>query len=148
MTDTQTENRGAPTGDPLAERIEEFNVWVRSVRDPATAAAEGVRRLTSRNGKAIAQYNIAPLPDGSWAVRTRCEYRCGNFSGVGSPWSQFATRQECVDYFLNKARRHFSRPIRGSMACESQKTASSQMLNQFNEPGLFGFIEPEPCDDA
>ncbi|APZ94527.1 hypothetical protein [Fuerstiella marisgermanici] len=144
MTDHQPNNSDTPLLiDFHDDRIREFEVWATTVRDPATRAAEGIRRITSKNCKAVAEYNIAPLTDGRWAVRIRCEYRCGDFSGTGSPWDDFPTRQSCVDAFLSQARRHFGQPLCGSVANELQRRTRQQMLQQLTENGLFGFIEPD-----
>ena len=142
-----TESANAPqtelTSESLEERITSYEEWLRGVRDPASAASEGIRRLASANGKAIAEYEIAPLPGGRWVIRTRCEYSCGDFSGRSSPWNDFDTREQCIDDFLNAARRHFEPECTGSLVSESQVVARSQILSQLKDTGLFGFMEPD-----
>jgi hypothetical protein len=79
--------------------------WIASVRDPATRATEGER--TVRTGSASAVYQIAPLPDGRWALRFDLEVWKGTHSGHGSPWVAHASRQACLDAFLAAARDFF-----------------------------------------
>ena len=54
------------------------------VRDPATKASEGVRTIRVRDAEA--EYEMAPLPDGRWAVKVRVAYEKGNCAGIGTPW--------------------------------------------------------------
>lgn len=116
-----------------------FQNWVTTVRDPADRASEGFRRIETSKGAAIADYEIAPLPSGRWAVRIRCEFRCGDFSGVGIPWTDFVSREACIDFFLSTARRHFGSHHESTLQQQVQ-TEMKRLL----APGLFGFIEPIP----
>lgn len=130
----------------LEERVAEFRSWCETVRDPANAHSEGVRRLESANGRAVAEYEIAPLPDGRFAVRVRCEYRSGTMSGMSSPWTAMESREDCVAYFLQRAQRHFRQEQTGRKLADSQHVARQQMRKLLTG-GLFGFIEPECCEN-
>lgn len=116
-----------------------FQNWVTTVRDPADRASEGFRRIEASKGVAIADYEIAPLPSGRWAVRIRCEFRCGDFYGVGIPWTDFTSREACIDFVLSTARRHFGSHHESTLQQQSQ-TEMKRLL----APNLFGFIEPMP----
>ena len=126
----------------LEERQAEFRRWVESVRDPASANTEGRREILVPNGAAVANYEIAQLPDKRWAINVHCSYNCGNHHGVGIPWSDFSTRDDCVEFFLRTARHHF-RPQQLSDFSERQHQAQREMKRLLNS-GLFGFIEPTP----
>ncbi len=120
----------------LSERVAAFEAWKRDVRDPAGRSTEGVRRVGSRDGKAVAEYEIAPLPDGRWAVRLTCQFRTGDCSGIGIPWSDFATREECVALFLSFARQHFTHET-------GPASVRTEMRERLRET-LYGFEEPAP----
>lgn len=126
---------------PLADRQAEFERWVREVREPANMATEGPHRVDVTGAEA--EYEIAPLPSGHWAVRIRIGYLCGNCSGRSGPWTEHADRQHCVDAFLTAARQHFVAELSESdpIVNEAQRRARRDMLNAL-EGGLFGFIEP------
>lgn len=126
----------------LEERQAEFRRWVKNVRDPAALSTEGFREILVLNGAATANYEIAPLPDLRWAVTVHCSYNCGNHHGVGIPWSDFSTRDECVEFFLKSARHHF-RPQQLSDFSERQHQAQREMKRLLSS-GLFGFTEPTP----
>jgi hypothetical protein len=126
----------------LEERQAEFRRWVENVRDPAVLNTEGFREIAVLNGAAVAKYEIAPLPDQRWAMTARCSYNCGNHHGVGIPWSDFSTRDDCLEFFLRTARHHF-RPQQLSDFSERQHQAQREMKRLLNS-GLFGFIEPRP----
>ena len=126
----------------LAERRATFQLWIETVRDPARRASEGVRELIVLNGAATASYEIAPLPVGRWAVTVRCEYHCGHCHGAGIPWTDFPSREDCLEFFLNRARRHFGRPV-GCDGSDLQRNAQTEMKRLLTG-GLFGFIEPTP----
>ena len=126
----------------LEERQAEFRRWVECVRDPAAANTEGLREISVLNGAAAANYEIAQLPDHRWAITLHCSYHCGNHHGVGIPWSDFSTRDDCLDFFLRTARHHF-RPQQLSDFSERQQQAQREMKRLLNS-GLFGFIEPRP----
>lgn len=128
---------------PLAERQAEFEDWVRNVREPARSATEGLRRI--RVSGAEAEYEIAPLPSGRWAVRMRASYLCGNGCGQSSPWSEHAERSQCIDAFLALANRHFNSELSDTapVVNQAQHRARRDILAALNG-GLFGFIEPDP----
>ncbi len=127
----------------LEERTREYENWVRAVRDPATEKSEGERALKTTSDKATASYEMASLPDGRYAIRYRCEYHCGNYSGVGYPWTAEETRQKCLDLFLSGAKRHFSQEVCDASSNDLQRQARKEML-ELLKGGLFGFLEPEP----
>lgn len=126
------------------ERVtdQEFRDWVDNVRDPARQNSEGLRELKLKNGAATANYEVAELPSGEWAITIHCSYSCGNFSGVGIPWSAFPSRADCLDFFLKTARRHFQRPPH-PFDSDVQRVAQQQMIDLLDD-GLFGFCEPDP----
>ncbi len=126
----------------LDERREEFLRWVSEVRDPAMRASEGERTVITESAGAIAAYDIALLSDGRWAVTVHCQYRSGDCSGLGVPWTTRDSRSECVQFFLEIARRHFARPNMGH-AAPRQAEAQREMELLLIGDGLFGFIEPQ-----
>ena len=128
--------------DTLAERQAAFQSWIATVRDPAQRQSEGVRELIVLNRAATASYEIAPLPNERWAVTVRCEYHCGHCHGAGVPWTDFLSRDECIEFFLNTARHHFGQSI-GCDGSDLQRKALVEM-NRLLKGGLFGFIEPTP----
>jgi hypothetical protein len=137
---TDTANHFVP--HELEERQTAYRHWCNTVRDPAKRSTEGLREIRADNGSAIAQYEVARPSNGEWAVRVRCEYRCGNYSGMGTPWTEFPTRGHCIAYFQTTARRHFENKANPS---ESPKQKSAQIsINEQLADGLFGFIEPPP----
>lgn len=127
----------------LRARQEEFARWCREVRDPASAANEGIHRIETSCRRAIAEYRIAPLPNGRWAVSFRSEYRCGDMHGSSVPWTDYSNRDECLEAFLKHARRHFGLELVGSVVSASQWKSRLEM-NSLLSGGLFGFIEPAP----
>jgi hypothetical protein len=126
----------------LEERQAEFRRWVESVRGPAALNTEGLREITVLNGAALANYEIALLPDQRWAVTVHCSYSYGNHHGVGIPWLDFSARDDCLEFFLRTARHHF-RPQQPSDFSERQHQAQREM-KRLLKSGLFGFIEPPP----
>lgn len=110
------------------------------MRDPAQRANDGVRELIVLNRAATASYEIAPLPNGRWAVTVRCEYHCGHCHGAGVPWAELPSRDDCVEFFLNTARHHFGQQI-GFDGSDLQRKAQAEM-NRLLKGDLFGFIEP------
>lgn len=128
--------------DDLAARHAAYRHWVETVRDPATTATEGLRIIEAKGTAANASYEVAPLPDGRWAIRVRCEYNCGDYHGVGIPWTDFPTRDDCIEFFLTTARRHFGYLV-NSRGSSLQQQAQAEM-RRLLKPGLFGFIEPSP----
>ena len=138
MTESQL-----PNNTPENETLAKFQEWAETIRDPANQTTEGIRRLITANQKATAEYEIAPLTDGRFAVRWRLSYHSGNMSGRSSPWSPHPNRQACVDTFLTAAQHHFGTKIREHKIKDSQQEARIQMLNLL-KGNLFGFIESEP----
>ena len=128
--------------DTLAERLADFRLWIETVRDPAQRASEGHRELIVLNRAATASYEIAALPNERWAVTVRCEYHCGHCHGAGIPWTDFPSRDDCVEFFLNTARHHFGQAV-GHDGSDLQRAAQNEM-NWLLKGGLFGFIEPTP----
>jgi hypothetical protein len=108
--------------------------WEAEVRDPAEAASEGNRRIEVRG--ASAEYEIAPLPDGRWALNMHLNYTCGDMSGRGIPWLPYPTRAACLDAFLSSARDYFKKPKQGTAAA-----AQRAMWRQL-EPKV-AFVEPK-----
>ena len=128
--------------DTLMERQAAFHLWIETVREPAQRQSEGVRELIVLNRAATASYEIAPLPNERWAVTVRCEYLCGHGQGAGVPWTEFPSRDDCVEFFLNTTRHHFGQQI-GFDGSDLQRKAQVEM-NRLLKGGLFGFIEPTP----
>ena len=128
--------------DSLQLRQQEFENWVRTVRDPAMDSSEGLRRIEAKNQRAIAEYEIARISTESWAIRINLAYQCGDSSGHGVPWSTFPSRELCIDFFLSLARRHFQ-PPQHPFSSDAQRVAQKEM-SELLEDGLFGFSEPSP----
>jgi len=129
-----------PCSDSLEDGQSAFRDWVATVRNPAREYSEGIRQLTVLNGAATADYEIALLPNGRWAISLHCIYRCGNCHGVGVPWSDFERREECLNFFLATARKHFGHRIANDVS-SLQDRAQVDMANLLRG-GLFGFMEP------
>ncbi|QDV48479.1 DNA methyltransferase family protein [Gimesia fumaroli] len=130
----------AITGD-LNERIQQHEEWERTVRDPAKEASEGVRKLQTKDQGASAEYEIALLPSGRWALRTDLRYHVGDLRGNTTPWAEYESREECVDQFVSRAKQFFDREIDAG-GNELQQKARTEMLRYF-EGSLFGFVEPD-----
>jgi hypothetical protein len=105
----------------LQERQKQFTEWCET-RDLAQAATEGPRRLAA--GRAQAEYEIAPLPEG-FAIT--CSFSLPD-SGMGTPWISGTSREECIEYFLGLGRRFFAQ--------------NPEMLRLLSADTLFGWIEP------
>jgi len=115
----------------------DFVEWAETVRDPAAKASEGKRIL--RAGKdAEASYQIAPLPDGRFAVKVCYTYHSGNCSTLSSPWCAFESRDACLGRFLDGARHHFN-DIR-HIASEAQMKAQKKMAALLD--AILVFVEP------
>lgn len=114
-----------------------------NVRDIGIFSKENPRVLRSPNNDAVAEYEIAFLKDGRYAVRSRIEYRCGNHWGKAIPWLIYDSRNACVNRFLQIARDQFAPEQRCGVATESQHAARRWMLDVLQD-SLFGFLEPEP----
>lgn len=128
------ENPTTPS-DTIGERS--HDEWATTIRDPAEAADEGERIVATRNRRATARYNIAPLPDGHFAITTGCEFV--GFAGSYSIWEAFETREACIAHILSSARRFFGREIEDS----GHRSARDEMLELLSADSLFGFVEPE-----
>ncbi len=123
------------------ERIDDHEQWIKTVRDPAYKNSEGLRKLQASDGQATAEYEVAPLPDGRWAIRTSLSYWCGNCEGVHSGWDVYESRDVCIDRFESRAKQFFQKPI-DDEGNETQQHARKEILKHF-ETGLFGFVEPD-----
>lgn len=106
-------------------------------RTEEVALEEGWRELRARNKKARAAYAIEWLYDGSFCITIHIEYITGDCSGVHTH-EIFPTRQECVEFFLERSRRHFS----GNRPLPEMQHEARQQMQELLEPSLFGFIEP------
>ena len=123
------------------EELDEHEQWVKMVRDPAYEKSEGLRKLQVLNGKATAEYEVAPLPGDCWALTFSLSYWCGNCEGFSTPWSEYESREACVEQFEHRAINFFGKLIDNG-GNEVQKVARIEMLANF-EGGLFGFVEPD-----
>ena len=126
--------------DALPVRVQQFQAWVETVRDPAEQSTEGLRILQTKNEGAVAEYEVAAISHHQWAIRLSLAYRCGDCRGMGVPWTAFSSREECIAFFLLLARRHFQVPQR-PFESEVQQAAQREMIGLLRE-GLFGFSEP------
>ena len=133
------------TSEASDERKDQFRIWIETVRESATSNNEGVREISVLNGAATANYRIALLPNQRWAVSVQCSYNCGNLSGVGTPWTECPSREDCVAFFLKIARKHFLSPCPRDDS-SLQYMAQKEMKRRLTD-GLFGFIEPTPRQD-
>jgi hypothetical protein len=107
--------------------------WQTEVRDPAEQASEGVR--TTHAGKeADASYEIAPLPDGRWAVKVTCRYHRGNCSAIGTPWVARESREACLAYFLALARDHFREEACSLVQQKAARRMNALLRGAFREP--------------
>lgn len=121
----------------MPESANRWEEWEASVKKPADRAAEGKRCLNC--GAAHAEYQLAPLPDGRWAVRFSCRVEFA--SGMSCPWRDFPTREEAVDFFRQEALAFFRRE--GGLRKEREQ-ARRKIMGLLEGGGLFGFEEPEP----
>ncbi|MCA9078466.1 MAG: hypothetical protein KDA93_25790 [Planctomycetaceae bacterium] len=129
--------------DELATRQREFECWCRAVRDPAHEHTEGRRILTPKNGKAMLAYEVAPLPNGEWAVTWEHRFQCGSHWGAGHPWTVRPTREACIDLMLQAARKMFA----AERLDKVMRPVANEMLHLLGD-GLFGFAEPEPTEEG
>ena len=135
-----TSDESRPTHE---DHSRDYQTWVSTLRVPAEKTAEGIRRLQTANRSAVAEYVIAPLPDGRYAMRHHLAYRYGNSSGKSCPWQPFPSRDDCVAAFLESATHHFEHPL-DHTASDLQHRAQAEMLPLLRGTGLFGFLEPDP----
>ena len=129
----------------LKAQHEEHDKWVRDVRDPAIENSEGLRVIEVDG--ASAEYEIAQLPDGRYAISSSLCYDCGDYHGSGSPWSALESREACLEAFMNRARSHFSEKLPDGSVTDKQQQAQ-KVMSQALDGGLFGFIEPEVSQAA
>ena len=127
-----------PDLDSAASRKADHETWCREVRDPAIEHSEGRRIVRTSRDEARFEYEIAPLPNGKWAVNWQHGF-VGNRGGSSHPWTQFASREECLQHALMHARQFFTAPATDT-APQDPKREMQRLLGA----GLFGFIEPEP----
>jgi hypothetical protein len=138
---------GIDLSPELQKLHDSFRRWIREVRDPANESSEGVRRLTTHSNAASAEYEIARLSSGRYALQTSVSYHTDDCSGVDCPWEEIGTRDECVAEFLRRAKAHFcgdsvsGAPHNDSTSIREQ--ARLAMLALLSGDGLFGFLEPE-----
>lgn len=125
---------------PCDEARSQFEVWVNEVRTPAEEKSEGVRTIQVSGAKA--RYEVARIGHEKWAIRISLEFSCGNFGGVGIPWTVLESREDCIAFFLSVAWNHFDPDRSCSSESVSQLRARSLMSAQL-AAGLFGFIEPQ-----
>ena len=128
--------------DSPATRQAQHEQWCREVRDPAIEHSEGRRMIASTRDEARLEYEIAPLPNGGWAVNWQYGFLGGSKGGRSHPWVRLASREECLSRVVATAREFFAvRPFD-----HSQHAAHREMQRRLSG-GLFGFIEPESVRD-
>ncbi len=128
-----------PELDSAASRKADHETWCREVRDPAIEHSEGRRTIRTARDEARFEYEIAPLPHGKWAVNWQYGFLCGNRDGSSHPWTQFGTRDECLQQLLMYARQFFTAP-----ATDAVQQDPRREMQRLLGAGLFGFFEPEP----
>src|SRR5438552_3295622 len=102
----------------------DLDPWIAEIGDPAEKASEGKRVLRVKDGEA--SYEVAPLPDGRFAVRVACAFLCGDNHGMRIPWRAYPSREACLAFFLDQARRHFA--LKGYRVTSAQAKARKAML--------------------
>ncbi len=125
-----------------AERLAAHERWCHTVRAPAVECSEGRRTIATAKDDARVEYEVAPLPDGTWAVNWQFGYFCGDQRGCSHPWTVQPSREDCIQHVLTTARTFFSNTEVGG----PQQSARREMLKRLSG-GLFGFIEPAPITD-
>ncbi len=128
-----------PEFDSPAARKADHETWCREVRDPAIEHSEGRRTIRTARDEARFEYEIAPLSHGKWAVNWQYGFLCGSRDGSSHPWTQFGTRDECIQQSLMYARQFFTAP-----ATDVVQQNPRREMQRLLGAGLFGFIEPEP----
>jgi len=119
----------------MAGRHTEFEAWVRDVRDPANAAHEGRRRVSS--GRVVADYWIAEISSG-WAWRAA--FQISGQMGCSVPWSAVGCRNAAVDGAVAFLRRCAASEA-GRESCVVPEDCRL-VRERLDESGLFGFLEP------
>lgn len=140
--ETLSHSTGETPTETTNNLLDDFDVWVREVREPATYASEGPRRIVAGGKRgAECEYEIAPLPDGRWALRY--DFSFPGYSGGSCPWESYQTREECVVAFRSYVLRRLDEE-HGSCLTQANR-AAIPVLRKIIDPGdLFGFQEPEP----
>jgi len=111
--------------------------WQKTIREPAERTKEGLRKLDC--GSSTAEYQMATLPDGRFAIRFSC--RIEFTTGMSVPWRAFPTREEAVAFFRQEATSFFKR----EKGLRKDREQARRKIVQLLEPNsLFGFQEPEP----
>jgi len=115
----------------------QWEAWKHTIRIPAEQTKEGRRRLDC--GSVLAEYQLAPLPEGQWAIWLSCSISFD--SGMAFPWQAFPTREEAVEYFRAKALAFFRSQDR---LPKEHDRARRKIMDLLELNLLFGFAEPEP----
>jgi hypothetical protein len=123
----------------LKQRHDDFDEWVRTVRNPATYNSEGPRVI--KIGSCRFEYQLAPLPDGRYAARSD---RQTDNSGGGSPWKAFPSRAEALEHVLTEARKSYDMSNSGGCVTNTDLVSGPKMLERLSNNSLFGFEEPDP----
>ena len=92
-------------------------------------------------GSATAEYEVAPLPDGRYAIRYSCNLEF--VAGSQCPWRAFPTREECIAYFRESALKFFN--LEKKLRAD-RETARRKIVAMLSGGGLFGWDEPEPVE--
>lgn len=139
----------SPTESPTAELAEshewkhqEFETWVREVRDPSTYRSEGPRRIVAggHNG-CVLEYELAPLANG---YGLSFDFNFPGYSGCTAPWRVYPTRQAAIDSLLAECLKRCEHELAhdgGSMS-NANRSAAKVMLGILAPGDLFGFQEP------
>ena len=125
--------------DSPAARKADHETWCREVRDLAIEHSEGRRIVSTPRDEARFEYEVAPLPNGKWAVNWQYGFLCGNRDGASHPWVLFESREECMQQSLMYTRKFFTAP-----ATDAVQQDPRREMQRLLGAGLFGFIEPEP----
>ena len=122
----------------------DYEKWTRDVRDPATAATEGLR-VVEGAPKSRLSYEIACIPRGwAWKAEVRSDY-----SGLSVPWTgPVATREDAVQAvrgFAVKCLRGWLRDWQSLRDSSYRDPKGARvLLRDVEQEGLFGWLEPEP----
>lgn len=117
--------------------------WINEVRDPANDTSEGRRIVSSKNGHARLEYQIAPLPDDNWAVSLQYGFYCGDHTGHANPWKKYSSREDCLQAVVFAGKEFFTK----QRSDANQTRARLEILDQLGS-GLFGFKEPNPVKNT
>lgn len=111
----------------LARPHDDFERWVREVRDPAKENEEPDIVIRTNKKGAEARFCLANLPSGRCAMKYSYRYDVGNCEGCGSPWTEFVDRSTAITHFGEKALAFFQKEQTCSLA-ESQQDVRTEML--------------------